>query len=157
MTEKSIFAVCQNENEGISIKLVPFNEQTKQLYLEIFDQQATDFIQPNTEEIEFSGDYATDNYDEILTLSLEAELQPFISAVKDGVDSESFLEASDLGNVVAIFTGEENDDEYRILVQRFTSMRILKRGVVVMGDTFKTMKNTAFSIASSLMYKKREW
>lgn len=146
---QNLFAACRSDDAGLVVEHVRVSQSVQEKIEQLFLQQANEFLQGITEEVEFSGGWKPDDH-ELLTIPIPAEAEVFRKCVTGDIlacednEGRSFVE----GKVRALFVG----DTHRVLVQRFAPQQVLSRrfSLLLRNNTFNRLEQPAFTVDTHL-------
>ena len=148
---ETLYAICRN-NERISIKRIPLNEDVRQQVEGVFNSQETSFRNSMLEEVEFTGNYKP-MADEVLTLPVNDEIQIISDAIGGNAIALEILNTDNLReeNVKAICSTSRNH-EGAILFQSFRNSQILSNRWSLFKDNneFRALEENAFTLTNRL-------
>jgi len=149
----TLYAACGPKGQ-LQIKRVPLNHQVQVEVQRLFEVQHAEFLQPDTHEIPYDGNYKPDE-DEVLVLQNIQEIAQFNRAV--GVNATSFqlLDTGEIEeeDVKALFVVHlDANGASKVLIQAFSVGQILRRkfSLISHGNQFRRMDESAFSLSNHL-------
>ena len=148
----NLLALCRDKN-GITIKRIPLDGALQVPVMRIFFDQEAQFRAGRLNEVDFDGDWKTDN-DEVFVLNTTAEADEMVEAASVNVLALQAIDAKNFDdeNIKALFVRANAGGNLRLLVQRFTSAQILSRRLALLAheNQFNRITNPAFNLAASL-------
>ncbi len=149
---RSFFALCRVGEDNV-VKRIPLQAAVQNELEQLFDEQEAAFLAGRDEEVEFNGDWKPDR-NQLLTISDEDLIEPFTSTLENGPAAFENLDIAnyDDAGIKAIFT-HSDDEEGRILVQRFrTSQYLQKSGITLVfnNNRFGKLSDHGFALDARL-------
>lgn len=148
---ETLYAICRN-NDEISVKRIPLNEDVRQQVENVFHSQEEAFRSSMLEEIEFTGNYKPME-DEVLTLPVNDEIQSIMNAIDGNSIALDILNTENLReeNIKAICS-TSRDNEGAVLFQSFRSSQILSSRWSLFKDNneFRALDENVFTLANRL-------
>lgn len=149
---ENLFAACRVDGQLVARRVglaAPVQQQVE----DMFDQQEQKFRSGVMEAIPFDGGWNPDA-DQVLTIPIPQEAGIFHQTIAANavsippIDTGRFVDA----NIKALFTGVNENDAPKVLVQRFTAGQVLNRKYALLfsDNAFSRLQDPAFVLGTGL-------
>ncbi|NEW97975.1 Kiwa anti-phage protein KwaB-like domain-containing protein [Rhodopseudomonas sp. BR0G17] len=149
----NLFAICRVGDQLVT-KHIILSRPVQQKVVAVFEEQSRVFLDGIEEEVAFGSDWKPDD-DQILVMDAPVQANAVIDAIANpmglaALSAGAFTEEK----VVALAVPVEAAGGVRVLFQLFTLQQVLSRKALTLmlsGDTFNELTNTAFTLAGNLV------
>lgn len=139
---------------GDRIIRFPLTQDLQEEIHGVFANQLEAFLSGIEEEVPFDGRYVPEE-DQLLVINEFVDVDGMLDAVANPLAIEQFdPQAHSLGHVKALFTGLQENGNYRVLIQQFENRRLIATKGLAMffsGNTFQKMNDAGLTLDSKLL------
>jgi len=139
---------------GDRIIRFPLSQDLQEEIQGVFADQLDAFISEIEEEIPFDGRYVPEQ-DQLLVINEFVDVDGMLDAVANPLAIEQFNpQTHSLEHVKALFTGIQENGNYKVLIQQFENRRLIAtKGLAIFftGNTFQKMHDAGLTLDSKLL------
>ena len=139
---------------GDRIIRFPLSQDLQEEIQGVFADQLNAFLSEIEEEIPFDGRYVPEQ-DQLLVINEFVDVDGMLDAVANPLAIEQFNpQAHSLEHVKALFTGIQENGNFKVLIQQFENRRLIAtKGLAIFfsGNTFQKMHDAGLTLDSKLL------